>query len=72
MSVGLPELLILLVLGLGTVFWIWMIVECATKETEPERLVWIIVIVFTHVIGATIYFVVQRPKRIAHSRHLSG
>ena len=75
MSVGLPELLILLVLlvlGLGTVFWIWMIVECATKESDSERLVWIIIIVFTHVIGAAIYFVVQRPKRIAHSQRLSG
>lgn len=65
MSIGLPELFILLVLGLGSVFWIWMIVECATKERDPDRLVWIIIVVFTHVIGATIYFVVQRPRRIA-------
>lgn len=65
MSVGLPEILFLLVLGLGTIFWIWMIVECATKERDPDRLVWIIIIVFTHVIGAALYFFVQRPKRIA-------
>ncbi len=71
MSLGLFELLILLVLGLGTAFWIWMIVECATKERDPDRLIWTIIIVFTHVIGAVIYFVIQRPKRIAYSRHLS-
>lgn len=69
MSLGLVELLVLLVFGLGTAFWIWMIVDCATKERDPDRLVWIIIVVFTHVIGAAIYFVVQRPKRIAHSRH---
>ena len=65
MSVGLPEILLLLVLGLGTIFWLWMIVECATQERDPDRVVWIIIIVFTHVIGAALYFFVQRPKRIA-------
>jgi Phospholipase_D-nuclease N-terminal len=51
----------------GTVFWIWMIVECATKEPNQgnEKIVWILVIIFTHWIGALIYFFVRRPQRIA-------
>jgi hypothetical protein len=51
----------------GTVFWIWMIVECATKEPNQgnEKIVWIIVIIFTHWIGALIYYFVRRPQRIA-------
>lgn len=71
-SIGPIELLVLLVIVLGTAFWIWMIIECATKERDTDRLVWIVIIAFTHFIGAAIYFVVQRPRRIAHSGPSSG
>lgn len=51
---------------IGTIFWIWMLIDCAIKEPDlgNEKLVWILVIIFTHWIGATIYFFVRRPKRI--------
>ncbi|SDF69014.1 Phospholipase_D-nuclease N-terminal [Methanolobus vulcani] len=51
---------------IGTLFWLWMLIDCATKEPSEgnDKLIWIIVIVFTHVIGALVYFVVRRPKRI--------
>ncbi|HVY71267.1 MAG TPA: PLD nuclease N-terminal domain-containing protein [Verrucomicrobiae bacterium] len=47
-------------------FWIWMLVEAATKEpsTGNDKVVWILVIIFTHWIGALIYFLVRRPERI--------
>jgi len=50
----------------GFVLWIWMIVECATKETDQNnnRLIWILIIVLTHWIGALIYLVIRRPQRI--------
>jgi len=50
----------------GTILWIWMIVDCATKEPVEgnERLIWILIIVLTHWIGALIYLLVRRPKRI--------
>jgi len=50
---------------LGTAFWIWMIVDCAKKEKDEEntKLVWILVILFAHVIGAAIYYFVRRPQR---------
>ncbi len=55
---------------LGTAFWIWMLVECLTKERSEgnDKLIWIIVIALTQVIGALIYFFVRRPKRIAEQR----
>jgi len=55
-----------LVLG-ASVFWIVMIVECATKEPAGgnEKLIWILIIIFTHWIGALIYYFVRRPQRIA-------
>jgi hypothetical protein len=47
------------------VFWIWMLVDCATKEpsTGNDKIIWILIIVFTHWIGALIYFLVRRPER---------
>jgi len=51
---------------LGTVFWIWMLIDCATKESSQgnDKIVWIIVIALTHFIGALIYFLVRRPTRM--------
>jgi prolipoprotein diacylglyceryltransferase len=56
---------------LGCAFWIWMIVDCATKEPNDgnDKLVWIVIIVFTQIIGALIYYFVRRPQRIAQLGH---
>ncbi|HEU5382797.1 MAG TPA: PLDc N-terminal domain-containing protein [Ktedonobacteraceae bacterium] len=50
----------------GTIFWIWMIIDCATHEPAEgqDKLAWILMIVLTHVIGASIYFFARRPTRI--------
>lgn len=49
----------------GTVLWIWMLIDCASNEPAEgnEKLVWILVILFTHVLGALIYLLVRRPER---------
>lgn len=54
------------VVALAFGFWIWMLVEAATKEpdTGSNKIAWILVIIFTHWIGALIYFLVRRPERI--------
>lgn len=51
---------------LGTVFWIWAIVDCASNEPSEgnDKIVWILVIVLTNWIGALIYYFVRRPQRI--------
>ena len=61
------ELFALLFVITGLVFWIWMIVECATKEPSQgnDKIVWIIIIIFGQLIGALIYYFVRRPRRIA-------
>lgn len=64
---GFPLLLGLALVGLAlTAFWIWMLVDCATKEpsTGNEKIVWILVIALTGWIGALIYFLVRRPQRM--------
>jgi len=47
------------------VLWMWMLIDCLTnKELDSnEKLVWTLVIVFTHMIGAIIYFFVGRKKK---------
>lgn len=64
---SLPEMfimLIFLVFGvLGTVLWIWVLVDCIKNVKNPnDRLMWIILIALTHLIGAILYAVLQRPK----------
>jgi hypothetical protein len=59
-------LLFLAVAVLAIVFWIWMIVDCATNEPAEgnDKIIWILIIIFTHWIGALIYFLVRRPQRL--------
>ena len=39
---------------LAFAFWLWMLIDCCMKDHEPEneKLVWVLVIVFTGIIGA--------------------
>ena len=73
MSSG-PPVVVFLLMGffglialLATAFWIWMIVDCATKEPSGtnDKIIWILVIVFVHFLGALIYYFARRPMRIA-------
>ena len=50
----------------GTAFWIWMLIDCATKEPGEgnDKIIWILVIIFTHWLGALIYLLARRPQRI--------
>ena len=50
----------------GLAFWIWSIIDCATKEPSDgnDKIVWLLVIILTDWIGALIYFFVRRPQRI--------
>ena len=47
------------------VLWIWMLVDCITKEPSEgnEKIVWILVIVLLGALGALIYLLARRPKR---------
>jgi len=51
----------------GTILWIWMLIDCAMNEpsTGNEKLVWILVILFMHGLGALIYLLARRPARMA-------
>lgn len=51
---------------LGTIFWIWMLIDCLTKEPSEgnDKIVWFLVIFFLHLLGAFLYFLIRRPQRM--------
>ena len=63
-----PALLVELGL-LGTLFWVWMLVDCAVNEpnTGNNKLVWVLIVLFAHVLGAALYLLVRRPRRLAET-----
>jgi len=66
---GLVALCTLLSFGIVIalfIFWILVLVEIATKETDVNnnKLIWLLIVIFTHALGALIYVIVRRPQRI--------
>ena len=45
-------------------FWIWMLISAIQNKglTEGEKVAWVLVMLFTHWLGALIYFVIGHPK----------
>jgi len=56
--------------GLGLAafgFWVMVLADCLLNETKEgnERIVWTLVVIFTLVIGAALYYFLRRPRRAA-------
>ena len=60
---GLGFVGILLVV-VASIFWIWMLIDCLVKPrlVGVEKLVWVLVIFFLHLLGAIIYFAIGRQR----------
>jgi glucan phosphoethanolaminetransferase (alkaline phosphatase superfamily) len=73
---AVAALIILLILGavvlgiLGTIFWIWMVIDCATnkKLRDDQKVIWLLVIIFTHLIGAIIYYFAGRTPQAGQAQ----
>ena len=48
----------------GTILWIFMLVDAAKRKfpKSDDRLIWILIIVLTGVIGAIVYYFVVKQK----------
>ena len=46
-------------------FWVWMLIDCIRNKSlnDDERIIWTLVIVFTHALGALIYLLAGRKPR---------
>ena len=53
-----------------TVFWLWMLVDCITNTSlkGAEKIVWLLVVIFLHFIGALLYFLLARGGRAGATR----
>ncbi|MFA4880904.1 MAG: PLDc N-terminal domain-containing protein [Candidatus Doudnabacteria bacterium] len=55
----------LFVIG-GTIFWIWMLVDLLKRDfpaaKENEKIIWVLVLVFTYWLGALIYYFMVKKK----------
>lgn len=64
----LVSLIVLLItVGIAlTAFWVWVLVEILTRETDENntRLLWTLIVVFTGWLGAFIYLLIRRGERI--------
>jgi hypothetical protein len=65
--VGLVLILCAAIVGLALfAFWIWMLIHAISNKglKDTEKLIWVIVILFLHFLGAMIYFFVGKPKAV--------
>lgn len=51
---------------LATIFWLWVLVDCLTKEPSQgnDKVAWTLFILLVPFIGALIYYFIRRPERI--------
>lgn len=58
------------ILAIGSfVFWVVMLVDAIQRKFKDpnEKIIWVLVIIFTHIVGAIIYwFLVKRHDRKKH------
>ncbi len=61
---GLLGLFALAMVVLIFVFWLWMLVDCIQNPAldGTEKLIWALVILFLHVLGAVLYYLIVRSK----------
>ena len=72
-GVVLPFILVLLIpiiwialCILFFVFWLMMLIDAIKNAPKDMKLVWIIVIIFTNIIGAIVYYFVEKRKKKIH------
>ncbi|MBW2964616.1 PLDc N-terminal domain-containing protein [Candidatus Woesearchaeota archaeon] len=57
--------IILILVFTGIIFWLWMFIDCLVREEfegPNDKIVWIVVLLFTSLLGAVLYFFLVRRK----------
>jgi hypothetical protein len=57
---------LLLLLLASLALWIWCIIEVATKEPadDPNKLLWLLLVILLNPLGPILYLVIRRPERL--------
>ncbi len=55
---------------IGLVIWIWALIDALRNPalSDTQRVVWVLVIFFTQILGAIVYFAVGRKSSSSHLR----
>ena len=63
-AVGGVFIFAIIALIVASLFWLWMLVDCLTSALPTmEKLIWVLVILFTYLLGAILYFVLARGRQ---------
>ncbi|HEY2826557.1 MAG TPA: PLD nuclease N-terminal domain-containing protein [Pirellulales bacterium] len=48
------------------IFWLWMLIDCLKNPRlqGTEKLIWVLVIIFLHVLGPLLYFFIEREQSV--------
>ncbi len=75
---GIIELLLILLAILFLILWVWMLIDCIKRPDDKfayggnnAKLIWILIIIFTGLIGALIYLVLIKNVRKARALLIS-
>lgn len=52
-------LIVVVIVLLTSIFWVMMLVDCAKRDFD-DKLIWILIIIFTHFLGATLYYFIVK------------
>jgi len=64
-GLGIFMILVWAIVLLGSIFVIWMLIDCLTSSLPTnEKILWVLVIIFLHLLGALLYFFVKRGPRV--------
>ena len=51
------------------IFWLWMLIDCLKRDFKKdyEKIAWVLVMIFLHILGAVIYYFVVKigDKKVA-------
>ncbi|GER88791.1 hypothetical protein KDW_29530 [Dictyobacter vulcani] len=52
--------------ALAAIFWVWVIVDCLTKEpaNTNDKMAWLSFILCVPFFGALLYYFIRRPERL--------
>jgi hypothetical protein len=49
------------------IFWVWTLVDCIKNEpsTDNDKIIWVLIMIFTNFLGSFLYVIIRRPQRKA-------
>ena len=47
---------------IASIFWLWMLIDAITNTrlNGAEKIVWVLVVLFLHIVGALVYYFIGR------------